>query len=207
MHRTRRTLAGSSLALVTGLAAMMVPLAAVSAADDLPTAAPAAPCPSPAGSAQASAPVGEVSLLPAPELSGERMYTLGQVAIVEGIVQLEVLQATRGWSASVPPPEGMAAWTFHVRFTWDGREPAEFATGQPYYNAIGFTMRDDEGFEYPNLQSDLIGRQPALLFGYLAADQSVQGWVTFQAPADAAFVELTYSPISDDRVFFRVLAP
>jgi hypothetical protein len=101
----------------------------------------------------------------------------------------------------------MAAWTFLVRFTWDGREPAGFATGEPYYNAIGFTMRDDEGFEYPNLQSDLIGRQPALLFGYLAADQSVQGWVTFRAPADASFVELTYTPISDDRVFFRAVAP
>lgn len=207
MHRTRRTLARLGLGLVPSLAAVLLPFATVSALEDPAGAGSATPCPSPAGSAQASAPVGEVSLLPAPELSGERMYTLGQVAMVEGIVQLEVLKATRGWSASVPPPEGMAAWTFLVRFTWDGREPEGFATGEPYYNAIGFTMRDDEGFEYPNLQSDLIGRQPALLFGYLAADQSVQGWVTFHAPADAAFVELTYSPISDDRVFFRALAP
>lgn len=91
--------------------------------------------------------------LVAPELSGERTYTPGEVALVEGIVQLEVLQATRGGSASVPPPEGMAAWTFLVRFTWDGREPAEFATGEPYYNAIGFTMRDDEGFEYPTCRA------------------------------------------------------
>lgn len=186
---------------------MLMPPTAVSAADGSVTPAPAAPCPSPAGSAQASAPVGEVSLLPAPELRGERMYTLGQAAIVEGIVQLEVPQATRGWSASVRPPEGMAAWTFLVRFTWDGREPAEYGTGEPYHNAIGFTMRDDEGFEYPNLQGDLTARQPALLFGDLAAEQSVQGWVTFQAPGDATFVELTYTPISDDRVFFRALAP
>jgi hypothetical protein len=207
MYEMRRPLARLRLALVTGLAAVVLPFAATSAADEPVSPGSPAPCPSPAAPAVTAAPAGEVSLLPAPELSGERMYTLGQVAMVEGIVQLEVLQATRGWSASVPPPDGMAAWTFLVRFTWDGREPAEFATGEPYYNAIGFTMRDDEGFEYPNLQSDLIGRQPALLFGYLAADQSVQGWVTFHAPADASFVELTYSPISDDRVFFRALAP
>ena len=124
-----------------------------------------------------------------------------------GIVELEVLEATRGWSSSVPPPEGMAAWTFLVRFSWDGREPTGFGTGQPYYNAIGFTMRDDEGFEYPNLQSDLIGRQPALLSGTLAEGQSVQGWLTFHAAADAPYVELTYDPISDERVFFKAMAP
>ncbi len=208
MSRSRRILAGLGLALTTGLVTVLMPVAA-GATDVVPSTEPAvsaAPCPSPA-SAPMSPSTGEVALLPAPDVTGERMFTPGAVAIVEGIVQLEVLQATRGWAASVPPPDGQAAWTFLVRFTWDGREPGEFSTGAPYYNAIGFTMRDDEGFEYPNLQSDLMGRQPALLYGHLAADQSVQGWVTFQAPADAAFVELTYSPISDDRVFFRVLAP
>jgi hypothetical protein len=31
--------------------------------------------------------------------------------------------------------------------------------------------------------------------------------VTFHAAADAPFVELTYTPISDERVFFKALAP
>jgi hypothetical protein len=196
-----------ALTLVTAL----VPVATGTAAGDQASHDPAGPCASPAvhtgPSPAASSASGEVALLPATDVTGERMYTLGDVAIVEGIVELEVLEATRGWSASVPPPEGMAAWTFLVRFHWDGREPTGFSTGTPYYNAIGFSMRDDQGFEYPNLQSELIGRQPALLFGTLAKDQSVQGWVTFQAPSDASFVELTYTPVSDDRVFFKALAP
>jgi hypothetical protein len=196
-----------ALTLVTAL----VPLAAGSAAEDEAGRTSPGPCASPTVAAGASfAPstsAGEVALLPATDMTAERMYTLGDVAIVEGIVELDVLEATRGWSASVPPPDGMAAWTFLVRFHWDGREPTGFGTGTPYYNAIGFTMRDDQGFEYPNLQSELIGRQPALLFGTLAEDQSVQGWVTFHAPADASFVELTYTPVSDDRVFFKALAP
>lgn len=208
MPRSRRILARLGLALTTGLVAVLMPFA-VGAVDGVPSSQPPAstgPCPSP-GSAPMSPTTGEVALLPASDVTGERMFTLGGVAIVEGIVQLEVLQATRGWTANVPPPDGQAAWTFLVRFTWDGREPGEYSTGEPYYNAIGFSMRDAEGFEYPNLQSDLIGRQPALLYGTLAAGQSVQGWVTFHAPADTAFVELTYSPISDDRVFFRAVAP
>jgi hypothetical protein len=207
----RRILAGLGLGLTIGLATAITPLAVGSAADDPASPGPGVPCPSPAGPAGASTvpptSSGEVALLPATDVSGERMFTLGDVAIVEGIMELEVLEATRGWSSSVPPPEGMAAWTFRVRFSWDGREPTGFGTGTPYYNAIGFTMRDDQGFEYANLQSDLLGRQPALLFGTLAEDQSVQGWVTFHAAADAPFVELTYTPISDERVFFKALAP
>jgi hypothetical protein len=203
--------AGLRLVLTLSLVTAFAPLAAGSAASDLASPVPGVPCPTPAGSAGASAAPstgsGEVALLPASDVTGERMYTLGDVAIVEGIVELEVLEATRGWSASVAPPDGMAAWTFLVRFTWDGREPTGFSTGTPYYNAIGFTLRDHQGFEYANLQSDLIGRQPALLFGTLAEDQSVQGWVTFHAPIDAPFVELTYTPISDARVFFKALAP
>ena len=207
----RPFLIGLRLALTLSLATAVVPLAVGSAAEDPASLASGAPCPSPAGpdgtSAAPSMSSGEVALLPDPDVSGERMFTLGDVAIVEGIVELEVLEATRGWSSSVPPPDGMSAWTFLVRFSWDGREPTGFGTGTPYYNAIGFSMRDDQGFEYANLQSDLIGRQPALLFGTLAEDQSVQGWVTFHAPTDASFVELTYTPISDDRVFFKALAP
>ena len=206
----RPILVGARLALTMSLATALAPLAVSSAAGD-PASGSGTPCPSPAGPAAASTvpstSSGEVALLPATDVSGERMFTLGEVAIVEGIVELEVLEATRGWSSSVPPPEGMAAWTFLVRFSWDGREPTGFGTGQPYYNAIGFTMRDDQGFEYPNLQSDLIGRQPALLSGTLAEGQSVQGWVTFHAAADAPYVELTYDPISDERVFFKAMAP
>lgn len=211
MRRSRRALAGVGLALTTGLAMVTVAgaivLPGVAGATETSSGGLASPAPCPSPDADRSPGPDEVPLLPAREVSGARMFTLGDVAIVEGIVQLEVLQATRGWTASVLPPEGQAAWTFLVRFTWDGREPTGFSTGEPYYNAIGFTLRDDEGFEYPSLRGDLNGRQPALLFGTLAEGQSVQGWVTFHAPADAELVELTYTPVSDDRVFFRALAP
>lgn len=54
------------------------------------------------------------------------------------------------------------------------------------------------------IQGAGVARQPELLFGDLAAGQQVQGWVTFYAPPDAEFVELTYRPIADEPVFFRV---
>jgi len=166
----------------------------------LPTA-PGASAPA-AGSPAA----GEVEALgPSADLSGERMFTIGDVATVENVSTLTVRQAERGPGLSaMPPPEGQTAYTFLVVFAWDGTTPGPISIGGGYYNAINFSLRDDEDFEYPVIQGTGFARQPELLFGDLAAGQQVQGWVTFFAPGDAEFVELTYRPIADEAVFFRV---
>ena len=150
----------------------------------------------------------EVALQPVADLTGDRVYTLGDVATVEQVVSLELLEAWRGWAgAPLPPPDGQAAYTFLVRFSWDGTQPEFLDISGGYYNSIAFSLRDDESFEYPVLQGDSIARQPQLLFGEVAEGQSVQGWLTFHAPANAEWVELTYAPIADEQVFFRVTAP
>jgi hypothetical protein len=46
-----------------------------------------------------------------------------------------------------------------------------------------------------------------LLFGNLTEGQSVQGWVTFNAPTDTAYLDVVYSPISREPATFRVLVP
>jgi hypothetical protein len=167
-------------------------------------------CPPAQSSPGAASPAvsGEVALEPVADLTGDRVYTLGEVATVEQVVSLELLEAWRGWTgAPLPPPDGQASYTFLVRFTWDGTQPQFLDISGGYYNAIAFSLRDDESFEYPVLQGDSIARQPQLLFGEVAEGQSVQGWLTFHAPADAEWVELTYAPIADEQVFFRVAAP
>jgi hypothetical protein len=164
------------------------------------TSPPGAPSPAPAGA--------EVALSAASDLTGERTYTLGDTAKVEEVVDLQLLEAWRGWSgASLPAPEGQTTYTFLVRFAWDGTQPQFLALSGGYYNVIAFSMRDDEDFEYPVLQAESVARQPILLYGEVAAGQAVQGWLTFHGPADAAFVELTYQPLADSRVFFRVRSP
>lgn len=150
-------------------------------------------------------PGGDVETLGPASVSGDRMYTLGDVAIVENVSTLTVTQAERGDSLSqLPPPDGQTAYTFLVVFAWDGTTPGPIQIGGGYYNAINFSLRDDAGFEYPVIQGSGFARQPELLFGDLSAGQQVQGWVTFYAPAEAAFVELKYTPIADDAVHFRV---
>ena len=147
---------------------------------------------------------GEVALLPASDLGGDRTYTLGDVAVVEETGSLEVLEAWRGWPSPVPPPDGQTSYTFLVRFSLDDTQPSESSL---YYNSTGFTMRDDQGFEYPSVRADGYARTPTLLFGDLAAGQHVQGWMTFHAPPEASFVELVYAPIVDAAASFRVMAP
>lgn len=177
-----------------------------------PPASPLVPCASPVAASPdpSAAPASgiDVALQPTDDLPGERMYTIGDTALVEEVVALEVLEAWRhgAHDATTLEPR-LSTYTFLVQFGWDGT-PREFLdmTGG-YYNAGGFSLRDDESFEYPVLHSGPDVRQPALLFGEVAEGQIVKGWVTFRAPSDATFVELTYSPIADERVFFRVAAP
>jgi hypothetical protein len=146
------------------------------------------------------------SLRPDPSASGARTFTLGEAATVENVSTLEILQAERGWSSSQPPPPGQTTYTFLVRFRYDLRTPGPIEIGGGHYNAINFTMRDADGFEYPEVSSSALARDPALLFGDLAFGQSVQGWITVWAP-ESPFVELVYRPIADDPVTFRMLAP
>jgi len=119
------------------------------------------PTVSPAG------PGGGVETLGPASVSGDPMYTLGDVAIVENVSTLTVTQAERGDSLSqLPPPAGQTAYTFLVVFSWDGTTPGPIQIGGGYHNAINFSLRD--------------------------------------ATAEAAFVELKYTPIADDAVHFRV---
>ncbi|HUG47873.1 MAG TPA: hypothetical protein VMP67_05615 [Candidatus Limnocylindria bacterium] len=180
----------------------------------LPTVAPAispglppTAAPLPAQTTGAATPAaGRVEQLgPSTGHDGERMFTLGETATVENVSTLTLRGAERGDGlASMPSPAGQTTYTFLVSFAWDGTTPGPISVGSSYYNAINFSLRDDEGFEYPVIQGAGFARQPELLFGYLAAGQQVQGWVTFYAPAEVQFVELTYRPIADDSVFFRV---
>lgn len=179
------------------------------------TPAPGAPTqPAPPGSTPAAAtppsataqPAGDVEVLgPSADLSGTGMHTLGQTAVVENISTLTLLQAERGDAlSSLPPPEGQTAYSFLVEFHWDGATPGPIEIGSGYYNAINFSLRDDEEFEHPVMQSVTIASRPELLFGDLAAGQRVRGWVTLFGPEDSEYVELVYRPVASDPVFFRV---
>jgi hypothetical protein len=167
---------------------------------------PAASCsPVSPGPSAASAVDGSVPLGPMPVTGMPRTFTIGQVARVEEVVALEVLEASRSRADAMSPADGaQAVYSFLVRFSWDGTQPEFLSMSGGYYNAIDFSLRDDQAFEYPQRNGSSMARQPELLFGEVAAGQQVNGWVTFQAPADAAWVELVYSPIADERVFFRV---
>jgi hypothetical protein len=162
--------------------------------------------PPPAVSAAPESPAAGRPLRPDPDAEGPRVFTLGEVATVETVAELELLQAERDWPGAPAVPAGRTAYTFLVRFRYDLRTPGPIEIGGGYYNAIGFTMRDDQGFEYPVIQGSPSARQPELRFGDLNFGQSVQGWLTIWAP-ESAFVELLYRPIADDSVIFRVLAP
>lgn len=144
------------------------------------------------------------ALLPDPGVSGERMFTLGQPVEIEDETLLEVVE---GW---VEPAQTarQARYTFLVRFSYPVPEsPDPFGVSAGYYNAIGFSVRDDQGFEYDVNQGGMNTRQPELLFGNLTEGQNVQGWVTFEAPLETAYVDLVYGPVSRDPATFRVLVP
>lgn len=85
----------------------------------LPTA-PGASAPAPGSPA-----TGEVEVLgPSADLSGERMFTIGDVATVENVSTLTVREAERGPGLSgLTPPAGQTAYTFLVVFAWDGTTP------------------------------------------------------------------------------------
>jgi hypothetical protein len=169
--------------------------------EPVPTCAPSGPDASAVPAAGAP-----VALGPAPVTGSPRTYTIGQVATVEHVVDLEVLEAWRDHGDGMLP-EGQARYTVLVRFGWDGTQPELLSIAGGYYNAINFSIRDDQAFEHPSQNGSAFARQPELLFGEVAAGQQVKGWVTFLAPADAAWVEVVYSPIADERVFFRLAPP
>jgi hypothetical protein len=73
-----------------------------------------------------------------------------------------------------------------------------------HYNALQFSMFDDESFEYMALS----GRhQPELNFGDLAKGRKVRGWLTFAGPDSSEYLELQWVPITADSTFVRVLGP
>jgi hypothetical protein len=75
-----------------------------------------------------------------------------------------------------------------------------------HYNLRDFRLIDDEGFQYEPLYSG--GWEPRLEFGDLAPGQHVQGWLTFEGPANPSAVELQYAPnLALVPVVFRVLVP
>ncbi len=179
----------------------VTPAATVGSAQPAPPSAAATAAPA----ATPGAPVGtSTQLLPDPSVSGERMYTLGQPVEIEDETQLEVLE---GW-IDPPGPEGTARYTFLVRFSYPvPQSPDPFGVSAGYYNAIGFSVRDDQGFEYAVIQGSSQSREPELLFGNLNEGQDVQGWVTFEAPAETAYLDLVYGPVSRDPATFRVIVP
>ena len=139
----------------------------------------AAPAPAPGGGAPAD---GEVALLP--DESGD--YTLGEVITLSGgefvgdQARLTVIEAVRLEATSETPQ-----YAFLVEI--EGLDDV----GTPY-NALDFSMFDDERFEY---QPETGGRQPELTFGDLATGERVKGWVTFDGPAETTYLELEYEPV------------
>jgi hypothetical protein len=147
---------------------------------------------------------GATQLQADPAVSGDRMFTLNQAAEIEDETTLEILE---GW-ADPAAPDGQARYTFLVRFNYPVPEsPDPFGVNAGYYNAAGFSVRDVEGFEYDVVQGSSESREPELLFGNLTEGQAVQGWVTFEAPADTSYIDLVYSPVSREPATFRALVP
>jgi hypothetical protein len=150
---------------------------------------------------------GEVSLLAMPTADDEGVFTLGDSVPVEYVTRLEVETATRGWAAEGRTPDsGMAFWTFLVRFTRPGASPGPYGLGSGFYSVLGFSLHDDQGFEYGVLDAPY-ARQPIVRYGELGPDGETRGWLTFHAPANARWVELRYTPISGSTVYFRLAAP
>jgi hypothetical protein len=125
---------------------------------------------------------GEVALLP--DEAGE--HTLGDVIKLSGgefvgdQARLTVIEAVR-LAATSETPE----YAFLVEIEGLDAETTP-------YNALDFSMFDDESFEY---QPESGGRQPELTFGNLATGERVKGWLTFDGPSEAAYLELEYEPV------------
>lgn len=139
--------------------------------------------PPPATAAGGGAPAdGEVALLP--DESGE--HTLGDVITLSGgefvgdQARLTVIEAVRLEATSETPE-----YAFLVEIEGLDAETTP-------YNALDFSMFDDESFEY---QPESGGRQPELTFGNLAPGERVKGWLTFDGPAEATYLELEYEPV------------
>ena len=99
------------------------------------------------------------------------------------------------------PGAGSSAprYAFLVEIT--GLDPETFP-----YNLRDFSLFDDESFEYQPLFDG--GEQPRLEFGDLSPGQRVRGWLTFEGPADPAYVELVYGPaLALEPARVRVLVP
>jgi hypothetical protein len=94
---------------------------------------------------------------------------------------------------------GTPRYAFLVQIT--GLDPETFP-----YNLRDFSLFDDENFEYQPLFDG--GEEPRLEFGDLSPDQRVRGWLTFEGPADPAYVELVYAPaLALEPAHVRVLVP
>ena len=115
-------------------------------------------------------------------------FTLGDTAELSG-GELVGDQASLTVEEAVvlpePGAEGQPRFAFLVSIT--GRDPDTFP-----YNLRDFRLIDDEDFQYEPLYDG--GQEPRLEFGDLPPNESVRGWLTFEAPATTTTVELVYSP-------------
>jgi hypothetical protein len=90
-------------------------------------------------------------------------------------------------------------YAFLVEIT--GLDPETFP-----YNLRDFSLFDDQAFAYQPLFEG--GAGPRLEFGDLAPHQRVRGWLTFEGPADSAYLELVYAPaLALEPARVRVLVP
>ena len=160
-------------------------------ATDIATATPdAMPTASPAAAAQALSPdpsaehtVGDTIRLSGGEFVGDQ----ADLYVMEAVM----LQAAPGGSAPM--------YAFLVEIT--GLDPEVFP-----YNLRDFSLFDDQSFEYQPLSSG--GQEPRLEFGDLIPNRKVRGWLTFEGPADSAYVELQYFPaLALEPALVRVLVP
>lgn len=60
------------------------------------------------------------------------------------------------------------------------------------YNPLYFKVKDSGGFEYTG---SLVGPDPSLKSGELAKGERAAGWVTFEVPAEASGLVLSYKPL------------
>ena len=152
--------------------------------DRPPVATPVVlPSPAIATPAPQSTVAGAEALLPDPAAD----FTTGDTARLSGgdsgdQADLKVEEAVR---LSVEGDE--ATYAFLVVIT--GLDDIGF-----HFNVLNFQVIDDQQFQYDALSGG--GQEPALDFGDLGPNESVRGWLTFEASSTTASVELEYSPVS-----------
>ncbi len=187
------------------IAAPSVAAPSVAAPDPSLTTTPPPPAMSPVASADAGVssapaasagpPSGEgTALLPDPSAD----HTVGDRIILSDFFDeeqaaftvLEVIQRPQS------DPSGGPEYAFLVEI--------ESLSSSIHYNALQFSVFDDQNFEYP-AENGL--QQPELAFGDLTKGRKVRGWLTFRGPEASEYLELQWRPITADPAYVRVLVP